>query len=219
MTTNDLWDNHTFRVLLDDLYKARKDDALGPIRLEAVLNFIDPCKTQLVPRKPMVEPFKTPMQEGGVLPIHISKPRGVIEPKSEFTLEEDEVVPNGAKGQTFAEYADQMRAQRPDPNANLRHYAKIIMEQIKTPKERDGAGNVVVRLPRKAQTAGLEPMLKTEFGAIFTALQMSLPPKQQSFNAPKISAEGLDAFDASSSSESLGNRGMETDGWMITVVK
>lgn len=46
MTPEQLWNDHTFRTLLNDLFKARKDAAMGPMRLQVLLGYIDPRKTQ-----------------------------------------------------------------------------------------------------------------------------------------------------------------------------
>lgn len=41
MNAAQLWNDHTFRVLLEDLFKARKDEALGPLRLEAIFRYVE----------------------------------------------------------------------------------------------------------------------------------------------------------------------------------
>ncbi len=40
MTIDELWESHTFHTLLNDLFKARKDPAMGKIRLKVLLDFI-----------------------------------------------------------------------------------------------------------------------------------------------------------------------------------
>jgi hypothetical protein len=40
MTPESLWNDHTFRTLLDDLFKARKDEAMGKIRLKVLLDYV-----------------------------------------------------------------------------------------------------------------------------------------------------------------------------------
>ena len=41
MNASQLWNDHTFRVLLEDLFKARKDEALGPMRLDALTRYVE----------------------------------------------------------------------------------------------------------------------------------------------------------------------------------
>lgn len=41
MNPSQLWNDHTLRVLLKDLFKARNDDQLGPMRLEALKRYMD----------------------------------------------------------------------------------------------------------------------------------------------------------------------------------
>lgn len=40
MNETQLWNDHTFRVLLEDLFKARKDEQLGPLRLAAIRRYM-----------------------------------------------------------------------------------------------------------------------------------------------------------------------------------
>lgn len=40
MTLEQLWEQHTFQVLLADLFKARKDPAMGQMRLKVLLDYL-----------------------------------------------------------------------------------------------------------------------------------------------------------------------------------
>ena len=222
-TAEELWENHTFRVLLEDLYKARKDEALGPMRLEAVLAYAGrsaapgksapaeaPRKSELPAVTEVLEVVERPetAPTPGRRKKKVSKaPAGIAEeednPKRKLTPQEK---------MTWGDYLNARRAERRDPNADLRKWAQMVVDAVK-------GGKTQIRLPRTAQTQGLEAILKAEFHLPFSRLTCTLPPKQTQFSAPALSSDQLDAYDASPQSEALGAKGAQSDGWVIDVIR
>lgn len=215
-TPEALWNNHTFHVLLADLWKARKDAGLGPVRLKVLLDYIGAAQAAVPAAQPKVVPAADDLtlrkaalakeaEELACLEAESVALMGtetvtaeeaaeeVLEPKAAPKDEKPKPLTVKEK-QTWGGYLDARRAERKEPLAALRATAKTVAAKIV-------AGERVIRLPRSAQTAGLEAILKAEFReAAFTSLSISLPPKKQQID--KLTP---------------GSAGEQTSGWLITV--
>ncbi|MBU6231475.1 hypothetical protein KGP36_02300 [Patescibacteria group bacterium] len=200
---HDLWNDHTFRTLLDDLFKARRDDALGPVRLSMLLQYAGQNVTsppravrtdygvQTVPHIP--SPTPPPMSIGDVA---TDLPPGFIPLEADGPASTEEI-------KTFKQYADQQIKGRPAPDAKLREVAAKVAQHLETGAW-DANGQMTIRLPRYTQTAGLEAILKREFKSRFSHVDMSLPPKNTTINGNSPSASAVN-----------GSQGESVDGWVL----
>lgn len=217
MNAGQLWNDHTFRVLLEDLFKARKDEALGPLRLEAIFRYVEgtqPAPVQEYRTQSVPKDLRKPMQEGGVFPVAIlpGKDRAQVSgptvipgrepvdgPGGAFELSEPEEGPAGP--QTAAQYLAQQLEERKrrDPNESLKKAADIVEAAL----EKSGDSVLNVRVPRNYVVAGLEAILK-ERRVAFSSLSCAIQPKQVH-------------LDTKSAAALSGAAGEGSGGWLITV--
>ena len=197
MNAAQLWNDHTFRVLLEDLFKARKDETMGPLRLEAIFRYVE--GTQPVPTggpgpqpppKKLIDPRKE-IREQEFITAPVDGPSGA------FVLEEDPAPleapvqeapgkPVTAKGY-LQDRLDERKARSQQGLAALSAAADILQAAIQDRAGWDGEGNKQVPLPKGTLVAGLEKMLR-ERNLPFTAIAFSMPPRQQAI--PKA-VEGM----------------------------
>ncbi len=206
MNAGQLWNDHTFRVLLEDLFKARKDEALGPLRLEAIFRYVE--GTQPIPdgragrpqppapRRLMSDPAKPQVEPG---PTVIPGREPVDGPGGAFELSEPEDGPQGP--QPAAQYLAQQLEERKrrDPNESLKKAADIVEAAL----EKSGDSVLNVRVPRNYVVAGLEAILK-ERRVAFSSLSCAIQPKQVH-------------LDTKSAAALSGAAGEGSGGWLITV--
>lgn len=142
-----LWNDFGFRQLLNDLFKARKDAELGPMRLGIILQYV-----QSKGSTGLVAPNKG-------IPAPASKPK---EPAIELTDEER------------TQLRAQVEAEKRDPMASANEAADIVANSIKEGKwQADGSMTVLLRSDRP--TGQLKELLK-ERGIHVSGLQVGLDP-------------------------------------------
>lgn len=149
----ELWNDHTFRVLLEDLVKARKNDDLAKLRLNTLLEYIAPSALT-----PAVRPM--PSRQAQFVPglSVVDPPAGAVSSAEVLPPEpEDTTLPA-----TFKDYVNARIAERGDPNAKLRETARLVAEQLSKGRWA-GDGTLTVRLPRTAHPIGIEGILRKEF--------------------------------------------------------
>ena len=212
MNAPQLWNDHTFRVLLDDLFRARKDNSLGPIRLQAIMDYaermagVEGPSAQPLTARTMAPGFvldDDDSSEEATPPIPPrSAPSSLPSAKSKKpSASSHQKEPIAAPPKS---YLEARRAERKDPNASLREAADLVQEAIKAGRW-DASGTMVVNIPRTYVVAGLEAILK-ERRVPFSSLTVSLPPKQQKIDIESASARS-------------GSAGERTGGWAIVLTK
>ena len=214
MNATELWNDHTFRVLLDDVFKARKDAVMGPMRLEVAMNYaasklnVPPVET--IQRNKMAD-----------LALEVSArpqvPGYVDEPLPGFAVDDDEPsepeAPKAVKGTKKAlGYVEQQRALRKNPNIELFKAADIVEAAIKKGGW-DAGGNLRIPIPKGMSVVGLEAVLR-ERRLPFTSFMSSLPLKNETMDA------SLWKMSESAAEQISGAQGQKTTaGWVIVLSK
>jgi len=182
-----LWENHTFRILLDDMFKARKDTALGPVRLKVVLDYLDGWRRLNGGATPAAVVAR---QAAPVNPIP-----GLPETDTDDEIVEETAPAEGeeeapAKSRTKAEaYVDQMRAQRPPTGQRLAETAAYIAKQVKK-RGWSADGTITIELLPGMPTPGLKPALR-DAGVAFTELSVGVPATSGVLGSMKDSGAGI----------------------------
>lgn len=201
MTPSQLWNDHTFRVLLDDLFKARRDDQLGPLRLEAIFRYVEGTQASLTgrPPAPALKPAKShfPVTEK-IFDDAVRETTKIDSGVSAFQLEEAE-EPVEAKS-----YLEARRAERQDPEATLKLAADIVQKAVEVGNW-TADGTMVVRVPRKYVVSGLQAILKARRVPV-SAISCSIAPKKTH-------------IDVTSASAISGSVGEGNGGWDVLVTR
>lgn len=194
MRPSELWNDYRFRTLLSDLYKARNDNELGPMRLDALLNYAIPVQRE--------ENFTRPVQYPKAY-VEQASPLVEPDPVPAGLLLDDEALPATALG-----YVDRQRALRQSPNVALAKAADVVEAAYKAGAW-DGTGVMQIPLPKGMVVSGLESFLRQERKLAFTKLTVSLPPKGMKLDKNG----GLAATSEASITEG------KAAGWVVVLVK
>ena len=135
-----IWNDHTARVLLADLYRSRKDDKLGPMRLQAFLDYVG----------------KEPEVARGLPKAYkeaVARTARAVEPRQPgLVLEEGEPIAPG--------YVEAQRKLRGDPEAALRRTADVVKAAVSGGQAWGPDGTMEIIIPRDYVTSGLKELLK-----------------------------------------------------------
>lgn len=234
MNGAELFNDHTLHILLDDLVKARKSQELGPIRLQAFLDYAEKKSGQTAPayarsgQRRLQEVLVEANENAALLAAEpeVAPKRRTPKKKAAFKpllQVKDEPLPGGFMGEDdaaeaavapkFVGYLEQQRALRPDPIASLKQAADIVEAAIKENRW-DGQGQMQVLLPKRMVVSGLEAILKDR-RVPFTKLIVSLPPKNVEISAKTF--QGL--HPVADENRMRGAQGEKTAGWAVLVMK
>ncbi len=221
MNVEELWNDFRFRTLLRDLVRNRNDDTLGPMRLQAMLDYAGGGRQgSTVPNLPAI--VKAGFNAWAGEPVSLSQ-ENRREPQIErattateeqarlngFQLDEPEAIPESLT--EAVGYVDAQRKLRRNPNEQLAKAADLIEAAIARGGW-DATGVMQVALPKGMAVSGLEAFLRTERRVAFTKLTVSMPPKGM-----KMDANG--ALDLKSAGAVSGAAGEKAAGWVVVLVK
>lgn len=234
MTHAELWNDHTFRTLLDDVFKARKDPEMGPLRLKVAMDYVAAKGIVEAPahvRNDLQRVIPKPKPQVPVVPIATvltPEPISMEESQEEsslnasgFTLTEEEeqaeleeAEPQPRKkavAESSIGYVDRMRAQRKNPNIELNKVADVVIAAMNKGAW-DANGQMQVQVPKGVSILGLQPLLR-ERGAVFTAFSASMAMSKQTMDAKfwTMSKEQAERAPA--------GQGHRVVGWVINIIK
>lgn len=192
MTAAELWNDHTFRVLLQDMYKARKDDTMGPMRLDALMMYA----AQKLYWRPSEPPVLVPETKS------LEQQRQVLRD----TLNEGEPPPPAT-----LDYLAAQIAARPKPGQVLEEAANFVSKVMAT-GQWDGSGTMRVRVPKTFLLPGLKDALRQR-RLQFTDMTFSMPPADGKI-PDSVRQMSLDAAEGAS-----GAQGARTSGAEIVITR
>lgn len=238
MNAPQFWNDHTFRVLLDDLFRARKDNSLGPIRLHAILDYAQrnsdvPPVSAFNPLLQKVDPWPTPdpalassaptagflledsEDEALAPPIPVMPPSP--KPKRKYQRHakpEIEPVPEPkAKGR---------RKKTSEPNAPPISYLEARRAERKDPHASLKAAADLVQEAIKAGRWGADGSMMVNIPRTYVVagLEAILKERRVPFSSLTVSLppkqQKIDINSASAKSGAIGER---TDGWAVILTK
>ena len=240
MNAPQLWNDHTFRVLLDDLFRARKDNSLGPIRLHAILDYAQrnadvPPVSAFNPPRQKADPWPTP--DPALLP-----PIASSSPAAGFLLEEDEalapaipVMPPAPKPKRkYQRHAKPEIEPVPEPKAKGRRkktsepkappisYLEARRAERKDPHASLKAAADLVQEAIKAGRWGADGSMMVNIPRTYVVagLEAILKERRVPFSSLTVSLppkqQKIDINSASAKSGAIGER---TDGWAVILTK
>ena len=189
MNAVQLWNDHSFRVLLDDLFKARRDEQLGPMRLEVLMRYVGGMIPASAPPVPARTQVRQP--EGGIA----------------LSGEAEEAPTSGST----LSYLEQQIASRPKAGEILGQAADIVQKAIEAGGW-DATGTLRVRLPRNMMLPGLKEALRQR-RLSFTDMTFSMPPANGKIS-DSVKGMSLEAAENAS-----GAQGVQTSGAEIVITR
>src|ERR1700751_2234402 len=131
MNAEHLWQDHTFHVLLGDLVKAKGNEQLGPIRLQAVLDYAE--KKAVVQAAPhhstALAVVRQPEEEGPAPGFQHAEEDELTDPPATVPAKKKKAP---AKAQSTAAYLRERIAARPQPGQVIAEAVAMIKQRLET---------------------------------------------------------------------------------------